>query len=399
MPEIKYIPIELKHVEVFFVSVLLLVLSVVNFNYRYYPRYARDAIVIALVLFAYCIAHFLILLDSKYIFFNIFLLVFGGEMLYSNIINRRIQGDFVITYKDIFTQVLRYILPFFLMEIMKEKNYLKDTMMMLWAETLGLCLITDAHAILKGAKHIGGIGSYLVGNKFNLSYTHFFLLAFFMTVWDREKKRDRILMIVQVAVSFVITIYSECTTALVAMLLFFVVYFFRKLFMEKCANPISALLVMLISNVVLLVFPTVTQWGPIKNFIENVLHEDVTLTGRLRGIGRILAAISVSPVWGVGYHNNYAVSKLITRMDDLQNGLADVILSFGIVGGILFIILTFICLNAAYDEASTGFLMLAYLFILISSVEITLNLKFVVVLAFLFACTERKRDPLVEVHI
>ena len=251
-------------------------------------------------------------------------------------------------------------------------------------------IVTDVHALLTGAKYGGLIGNYLVGNKFNICYLHYYMLAFFLFIWDEHKFKDRVLIIVMYLLSIFIAIYSECSTVLLGLLAFFVMYIFRSKIFPILQKPTLAIILILVSNVVLIVFPAVLSIGPIQYIIENVLHEDISLTGRMRGYARMLGALIYNPVWGVGYYNKYLISRFFTNMDDLQNGLADVALGFGIVGVVFLVLVIYFSFINGAGKKSLGFVFIVYMFILISSVEITLNLKVVVLLALIMVVEKEK---------
>jgi O-antigen ligase len=288
-------------------------------------------------------------------------------------------------------QGLQFILPFFVFEIIKQKDEMYDAMRYCWMAALIYSVLTDVHALLTGAKYGGIIGNYLVGNKFSLCYLHYYMLGFFLFVWDERKFKDRLILIFMYFLSIFAAVYSECSTVLLGLILFVVMYFFRSKVFPVLQKPSFALILILISNVVLIVFPAVLSIGPIRYVIENVLHEDISLTGRMRGYARMLGALLYNPVWGVGYYNKYLISRFFTNMDDLQNGLADVALAFGIVGVVFLLYMIVATFLIGGGKKSLGFMFVAYMFILISSVEITLNLRFIVLLPLIMVC--EKDDP------
>ena len=77
------------------------------------------------------------------------------------------------------------------------------------------------------------------------------------------------------------------------------------------------------------------------------------------------------------------MSYTVARGGNTQNGLADIIVSYGIVGA--FLILTIMCIAMVKqkDRYSKSYMALLYAFIVISMVEITLGSYFLIVLALL----------------
>lgn len=383
----KYITIKKEDIEILIVSVLLCFMSVINISGKYIYSYPSYVTFMAVILIGYCLINIKYILSVKNILFGIFLVAYGLTMLYSNFSHRYLQ---YVSNRSNVTQVLQYVLPFFVLMILKEKNYFSNAVKDIWVILAAMVVVTDVHAILTGAKYQSLIGSYLVGNKFLICYMHFYMLGFFMYFWNKDSMWDRIKMLLMYILATLVAVYTECSTAIVALAFFLAVYIVRNKVWPFMKNPVLAFLLMIISNLILIVFPAVLNWGPVKYVLIRILGEDPTLTGRVRGYARMLPALSYNLMWGNGYFNNYMVSKYFTNMDDLQNGLADVTLSFGVIGLVFLIVLFFIAFKRGAGDKSMGFMFIVYMFMIVSSVEITLNMKFVVMLAFVMACEKEK---------
>ena len=87
-------------------------------------------------------------------------------------------------------------------------------------------------------------------------------------------------------------------------------------------------------------------------------------------------------------------------MLDLQNGVADLLLSFGIVGIILVTLIIVFALKKGANIYMTGVLALTFTYMVLSSVEITLNQKFFSILALsAFAFPKYDDYPYIEEEV
>lgn len=201
----------------------------------------------------------------------------------------------------------------------------------------------------------------------------------------REEKAKKVntTLIVLWGIAFFIAITSTCTTAAVACVLFAVLYLFQEKFEKIILNPIVAIVLILFCDSLLFINSAILTWGPINSFIVDFLHEDTTLTGRMTIYQNVLKLLMMNPWFGFGAENNHIMSYTVARGGNTQNGLADIIVSYGIVGA--FLILTIMCIAMVKqkDRYSKSYMALLYTFSVISMVEITLGSYFLIVLALL----------------
>lgn len=225
--------------------------------------------------------------------------------------------------------------------------------------------------------------NFLLGNKFLVSYLHVFAIVFYIYLCERRKRVSYIKIAILFAWSISISLYVECTTAFIGQLILILMILFKEKITEIIRKTKSVLITLAVSDSFFLFNATLLQIPFIQNIITNILHEDVGLTGRISAYAHAFLLISGSPIIGYGYDNNYSVSRLILNIDNVQNGLLDYVVSFGVVGTILFLIILIMNIRRLPKCCNPAFLFLVYVFIILSSVEVTLTLKFHVALAFL----------------
>ena len=223
----------------------------------------------------------------------------------------------------------------------------------------------------------------LLGNKFNLSYLHIFSVALYANICEEKTKKVNTTLIVLWGIAFFIAITSTCTTAAVACGLFAVLYLFQEKFEKIILNPIVAIVMILFCDSLLFINSAILTWGPINSFIVNFLHEDTTLTGRMMIYQNVLKLLMMNPWFGFGAENNYTMSHTVAMGMNTQNGLADIIVSYGVVGACLILLLMVVSLLKRKEDFSRSYMALMYTFIIVSMVEITLGNYFLITLALL----------------
>lgn len=113
------------------------------------------------------------------------------------------------------------------------------------------------------------------------------------------------------------------------------------------------------------------------------MHEDITLTGRINIYQNVFTLLAMNPWIGFGAENNYMMSHTVAMGGNTQNGVADVIVSYGIIGAVLILVIMLLAMKHLGQYKSRSFVVLMYTFIIVSAVEITLGKDFLVVLAML----------------
>ncbi|WP_026669968.1 O-antigen ligase family protein [Butyrivibrio sp. AE3006] len=359
-----------------FITILLFHVSFVVVRIGNYNLFQN---VLVAIIAIYLIMNYKFLLKSEYLVLNGIVALLAVEMFIPMLVNRDIL-DVSVRYAGVV--VATFIVPFYVLECEKVKGNILEVIRTLYICGAFYCIISDITGIMTGAKYVG-IGNYLVGNKFNLSYLHILTLVLFLYI-NSIKPQAKVVILFHVILTIAICIYSECSTAVVGVIVLLSMYEFKDSIIQILKRYTVFLIMLFVASTILILFSNIIYYEPIKYIIVEVLHEDMTLSGRMTGFQGILPAIMYKPVFGVGYSNNYVAAMLFTGgMADLQNGLADILLSFGIVGTVLILIIVYIAFKNTNEKQCAGFLFMAYMYVILSSVEVTLNLKFLVVIALL----------------
>lgn len=227
---------------------------------------------------------------------------------------------------------------------------------------------------------------YIIGTKFHASYNAIFMTALYCSV--NPKPTGKLFYDatfgVHVVIALFISIITQCTTAMLGVFIM-CAFIFSYPYVKLMSKPGIFLLTLIICDTFLLFFQSVLGIPVVTSFIENVLHEDVTLSTRTIIYEKAPLLILLSPIWGCGLGNSNAFSKFYIAADNLQNGLLDFSVQTGIIGTVLLIV-TFLVLlrKARMSIYNLSIYAMLYTYIVMSSVEITFEVLQLVLAMMLF---------------
>lgn len=368
-----------KQLITFIMTVLMFHLSFIAFREEYFVGFLKIQRYAAIALIGLVFININTFIKKENCLINIILILLSVSVGYSSWMNRALSGYGLV---NIIFAVIKTVAPFIALEYACEVREEKTAIRVLLACTLIYCFIADVHGFSTGV--IGQDKSnLLLGNKFNLSYLHIFSVALYANIREEKTKKVNTTLIVLWGIAFFIAITSTCTTAAVACGLFAMLYLFQEKFKKIILNPIVAIVLILFCDSLLFINSAILTWGPVNSFIVNFLHEDTTLTGRMMIYQNVLKLLMLNPRFGFGAENNYTMSHTIAMGMNTQNGLADIIVSYGVVGACLILLLMVVSLLKRKEYYSRSYMALMYTFIIVSMVEITLGNYFLITLALL----------------
>ncbi len=300
--------------------------------------------------------------------YSIFILLFTTSVLLSAFINQGVYTQTILTSLGTVTKMLLLVL---FIQISKNEGCLKENFKIIFFILLVFCVISDALAVVN--PHITysywgeRYSDYLVGSKFSLSYMHFWLAVMFTYLFENRIKLKYALYLWV----FVIAIYSECSTMIVGMS-FFIMMSFVGDRMSRILYSKSFMIAFLVAcNTLLIIGSSILQVPIVQKIIIGVLHENATLSGRMNIYNSLGALLLVNPFVGVSFDSNYVFSSQFVNAANFQNGILDNYVSYGCLG-ILLLLCVLVYFNSLCKKYNDKFFLYAvYMFILLSSVEIT----------------------------
>ena len=233
--------------------------------------------------------------------------------------------------------------------------------------------------------------NYLIGTKFSVAYWHCMMILTYSLAWQLQGGVNRLFLVLITFWGFCIAYLTECSTGLVEIAILFIMLFFGKKLRRILANPILMLVTMLIIGYSIYLWDMVLSLQYVREFVINVLHENLTLTGRIQIYEMLPKLAQEKPIIGWGYGTEIVRERLY---GNAQNGLWHIGIQYGIVGVVLFMLITFRTFRAnKSDEFENKFpiAVIVYTFILISCVEINYGYIFFISLALYRAISSTER--------
>lgn len=371
----------------------ILLYHIIFINLYYVEKYSLITQAFALILFFYLALKMKFFINSRYLKVNILFFSFISIMLISSIVNVNAQ-------RGIF-QAVKLLEVFLFFEYIKQIDNEKNTIRIFTILTFIYIIINDLLMFLSPNLFYLNNSNYLLGNKFQVSYIHILLPILYMyynTLTNKKDVSNMVVSIITLLFAMFISAYTECTTGLVGTILFSVFY----LCMHKKNKKVNAkaiIIVLLISCSILLIFSNIVKLKPVEYIIVNVLHEDVTLTGRTVIYENVFNVIKDRWFLGYGYGNSYDVMSEKLNFPNTQNALLEYWLTTGIVGMILLVILTYKILKN-YNKNVNSLIVYLFVFCILGSIEITIGTVFLAVLAIVNEGDNKdyksKKDMLLE---
>ena len=349
--------------------------------------------VCVVLLFLYLFSKRKRFLIKKYHKINLALCLFCSAILLASIHMKflHLPNDFhaVSPFSGVLL-VLCVVDTFFLLEYMNETNRIRIFASLMFKLTVLYLCINDI-LLLGQMPSVSGKDSvdifYFIGNKFEVAYMHLFFVVFYYLLHCQgtTKKKKYYLFTIISLFAILISYLVECSTGIVGCLvLVLLLIFYEKLpFLLK---PGLAILLIFIFGAFFIYYEWFLNIPFVQHVIVDVLGEDLTLTGRVYIYAKMIDLLSMQP-W-LGYGNGSATFFTMYYVNEnlmnTQNGLLNDFIDWGIVGvaSLLFLVVTIMKNLKLTSSQISPFVCLAYTYIILSSIEITLGLRFLAILPF-----------------
>lgn len=273
---------------------------------------------------------------------------------------------------------------FAFIEYLNRINKMKIFINTFFKLSLLYCILSDFLFLIGVKTNTEG---YFIGNKFTLSYMHLYLCTFFYlnSILNHKYINRRYLLYILFAI--IVSICSECSTALIGCIILLIIYCNKLFFIKNVFKTKIIIICLTICTLLPLYISSIVNFPPISYIIINILGEDLTLTGRV-GIYETLGYIfPLRPLLGFGIGNCHNIMQILFGTANSQNGIANLYIEQGILGVCAMLFLTITCLNFVRKNKNINITFpiyaMVFTLIIISSVEITIDAMFVIILSFL----------------
>ena len=382
-----------KNFEIGIMSVIVFHICFLNISYVHIPKYDLIKTYLIILMIPYLLINIRKFLVQKYIKINFVLLLFCVSAFISSYIGKNyVSHSYLLTFKYVMIIVIS-ILYFECINfygIHMWKIVIKIFMCLsLFYLTMNDLLMFFQPSIFRASDELGvgdKFNCFLLGNKFNVVYLHLFFWAFYLLYQQLCKKKNKICTTFIALLVFLISIFVKCSTGVLAIVVFCILSFDK--IGKHFIKPVTTFISIGIFDSILFLNSAFLSTPFMKFIIENILGKEIGLTGRLDIYARVGQLLSKSILFGYGYDNNTYVSTQNVLAANVQNGVLDNVVSFGLIGTVLLAILIWYCLNFANKMGTmNAFSYLMYTYIVISSVEISFRTTFITIISLIAFCT------------
>lgn len=321
---------------------------------------------------------------------NIWVILLGGMIGFS--VLRYYDG--ITSIFLAFTYFFQYVTPYFVCDYLSSRYGIQKMVMGLLYATVFVMAIMDVSVILGldvDKTHYQNLVSYFFGNKFMVGYLHMQALGiagqylYLKNGYLGEKERFKLAILGIYGI--VMCVVVECSTGIVGNLMVFMMLFFVKKKQLRVLLSSRKFFVAFIiaTNVALVGSDILVNIPAVKYFIENILHKDISLTGRYRIYAMLPDLFEEQLLFGYGYNRDIFANLI--GYGNAQNGILQYMIDCGLVGTILFVInwLNSMKGSGSNSRISWPLVCTIYGFAVCGLVEVCLKLNFVVVLAMMYS--------------
>lgn len=389
--KVKYIDLEMG-----LLAVVIAFTAFINISTFHIANYREMKILMLLLGGVIILKYAHVIMKKEYQLINAGLLFFACVVGMSSFINRGLQGT---DYVSVIVFAFTILEAFSFVEIIRENEKVYMGCKIIYICCLVTCILSDLLMIVFPSRFSFLLhnDAYLVGNKFNVCYTHLYLLLFFCATHNLNRKRNRIVLVMLLVESIVVALSVNCTTGMISFFIFALLIVTKDRIYSIVEKPTFFVLLTIGLDLLLVVNSAVLSIPVISNFITNTLGKDITLTGRMGAYARFFLMMSGHYLLGYGLDHNYWVclkgltSNSLLPIYNAQNGIFDSIVSYGLIGTILVFLVSCEMIKKGRKKSDYAFLCGIYVFGMLSMVEVTLNLKFIILLAFVGLAWEKEK--------
>lgn len=350
-------------------------------SFPWFPFYQTIKYVLLFCLGIYTFSKYGLILKKKNALLNIIVCFYVLWVIFSSYMKLGTVERNTFTASIMYGLTLLVCIMYF--EVQFEKNNDYRTLKIV-AVFLGCYVVVSDILILLN----NGIGTfedlYFIGNKFLVSYDNLIVICFVWYLRFFKNKKIKIVYFEVLAIcAAIISAMIECSTGIVGSICLMIMLLGKKRIKNLIQNPKFIIALFIICFLFVFWYPFLLALRPVKWLIVDVLGEDLTLTSRTNIFLNLPRIVKQSPLYGYGYGSTAEIMRYYTGCTDTQNGLWEIIVSNGIIGGIAYTIICFYTLcsrNNLKSKYTYPFICYSIIMIILSSIEITYGILFVVML-------------------
>ena len=286
-------------------------------------------------------------------------------------------------------------------EIFCQREEIQNLIRVFYRMTLLVVMLTDFLILFTNMHLQYGGDVFLVGTKFSVVYMHFYLISFFFAYKNielrtiRESSLNNMLLGVLLIITMTVSIKLGTATGIVGTVALLLFLWLSERNIGAFLNS-KSFFVALIASLLFAVFVEIILSNSIVTYIiTQLLGKDVTLTFRTVIYSMFPNIMKERWFWGFGYGTGYEV-LMRYGIVDAQNGIFDWIQQIGVFGTMLLAIWLCIAMKQPKNLCDINhsdvrsLTALAYVFVLLATVEITFSSKFLAIIVLLYGIKMQK---------
>lgn len=280
-------------------------------------------------------------------------------------------------------------------EIFCQREEIQNLIRVFYRMTLLVVMLTDFLILFTNMHLQYGGDVFLVGTKFSVVYMHFYLISFFFADKNielrtiRESSLNNMLLGVLLIITMTVSIKLGTATGIVGTVALLLFLWLSEKNIGAFLNS-KSFFVALIASLLFAVFVEIILSNSMVTYIiTQLLGKDITLTFRTVIYSMFPNIMKERWFWGFGYGTGYEV-LMRYGIVDAQNGIFDWIQQIGVFGTMLLAIWLCIAMKQPKNLCDINhsdvrsLTALAYVFVLLATVEITFSSKFLAIIVLLY---------------
>ena len=211
--------------------------------------------------------------------------------------------------------------------------------------------------LIPGNKTISGYGGeyFFLGAEANSVQLIAMLLVVSTYIDFDNRRRIGIKSIIITVTGFIFAMQNESGQGRVMIAVFVILLLFNKFSagkLPKIIKPVLCIIGFITINIITITL-SFQNWTVAKYIIEDLLHKDMTLTGREYIFTQCIPIFLEHPLLGYGYESsvvNDRLSSVFIGFNSAHNAFLQILIDNGLVGMILFVIIIYMAFRSAYEK-------------------------------------------------
>lgn len=356
------------------IDIILMILSIVTFNFV--PHQVNVAMKYAIL--AYLFVKYFWYLSGRKMLFAL-LVAYTLVLSASTIHNTESIAWTISAFMTGIQLIVIFLVSAAMCQTIGINTYIRHLLHVFFV----LLLINDVLFLFVPYDFSNADESYLIGNKFLVSYYHcFFACLFYVTKFEKKAGWQAALLFIFCGL---VSKKVSCSTGIIMAVVLIVMMLVPKKIRKFLKNPEVLIGTIAVENILIWGSAKIFENPLVQSIIVNVFKKSPNMTGRNKLYGVTLSLVKDKPL--LGYGHNTDIYRELFGYGNAQNGLFHIIIQAGIIGAAFYFGSIIIGLrNKNKQDIPYGLYMYLFAMTVASAIEISLSLQFMMTVAILYGC-------------